>query len=152
MSECEYDPINQTAKYEGKPCRHNATLSMNAYSQDFLDSMGTRRKSGESRGNWHICDCCAASPQFKRRKKDPFRDIESNCEAINHCLFKFEQIDVELGREKHTRAVCVDCKRVIDCGTIYFREFPMVCKAPVKGLCSCVCLQLRCVCAEWQLR
>lgn len=80
-NECEYNPEIKDAKYEGEPCHHNATTSMSAYNRDFSgrDGAWANLPPGEPRGNWHICDCCADLPQFKRRKKDRFKDVESDC-------------------------------------------------------------------------
>lgn len=77
-NECEYDPINKTAKYEGQPCHHNATTSLAAYVRDY-NKPNSKTPGGLSAGNWHMCDCCAALPQFKRRKKDRWRNEVSNC-------------------------------------------------------------------------
>lgn len=87
MSECEYNPETKTAKGHGEPCYHNATVSLAAYNRDFSDRDGAwlNLPPGEPRGNFHMCKCCAALPQFKRRKKDSLgADEESNCVVGDH--------------------------------------------------------------------
>lgn len=56
MAECEYNPRQGRAKYEGEPCHNEATVSVGAD------------------GKWHLCESCAALPDFKRfRSRRPIK-------------------------------------------------------------------------------
>lgn len=54
MSECEWNPATGTAANMDDPTHGVATVSV-----------------GD--GKWHLCESCAALPQFKRYKKMPLR-------------------------------------------------------------------------------
>ena len=54
MNTCEWDPETKDAAYTGAGCTNEATVCVGA------------------QGNWHLCDECAALPEFKRfRKRTP---------------------------------------------------------------------------------
>ena len=59
---CEYNPETKLPAFEGGPCYHRATVCAGA------------------NGRWHLCDCCAKLPEFKRLKKTTLgADLVSTC-------------------------------------------------------------------------